>query len=424
MDARWYDPNIGRFTTQDSYMGDIYTSQSLNRYSYVMNNPVNMWDPTGHVPEWVGNDHHFETSGDASTADAYDSVGSSSSSSGWNLIGKITTATEITYQYQATVTHTWVYEHTSLSEGTTITDPETGETYYHYDSFTSSTETYTQTDYYYNNVVITAAEIAEENEEYIRNLAGDPPKNNDPPAVSISTLQVGTEPVNLDQIIVYATGKKTIETQNQVTGATQSELNEIMDNNQISLYSVERITYEDAYGDDITFENSHYEDLVDLVRKFRNADDLLTKAKITSQIVDEFAGYEHEKIIDFERDIMVISGVDPELAEAGAEVLTQYYSFEIFFGGIKGTINPLENIKYTDKVKAQMKQGDYHSFSKSVDGFGADGRVTKITGGDKVVRTKVEIPGSYMGKEGVFEYIIEPDGVTCNHRLFKPYINY
>jgi hypothetical protein len=153
-------------------MGDIYSSQSLNRYSYVMNNPVNMWDPTGHVPEWVGEGYHFETSGDASTADAYDSVDSSSSSSGWYLIGQITTATEITYQYQSTVTHTWVYEHTSLSDGTTVTDPETGETYYHYDGFTRTTETYSQTDYYYNNVVITAAEIAQENKEYINNLEG------------------------------------------------------------------------------------------------------------------------------------------------------------------------------------------------------------------------------------------------------------
>ncbi|AUG56722.1 hypothetical protein [Acetivibrio saccincola] len=67
-----------------------------------------------------------------------------------------------------------------------------------------------------------------------------------------------------------------------------------------------------------------------------------------------------------------------------------------------------------------MKQGDYHSFPESVDAFGADGKVTQITGGDNVVRTKVEIPGSYQGKEGIFEYIIEPDGVTCNHRLFRP----
>lgn len=32
----------------------------------------------------------------------------------------------------------------------------------------------------------------------------------------------------------------------------------------------------------------------------------------------------------------------------------------------------------------------------------------------------IEIPGSFCGKEDAFEYIIEPEGVTVNHRLFKP----
>lgn len=82
--------------------------------------------------------------------------------------------------------------------------------------------------------------------------------------------------------------------------------------------------------------------------------------------------------------------------------------------------NLLENIRYTDKVKSQMTKGDYHSFPKSVDAFGGNENVTRITGGDGIVRTKVEVPGSYQGKDGVFEYIIEPDG-TCNHRLFKPF---
>jgi len=76
-----------------------------------------------------------------------------------------------------------------------------------------------------------------------------------------------------------------------------------------------------------------------------------------------------------------------------------------------------DTIKYTDKVKAQATRPDYHGFPESVDGFGANGKVTPITGGDKIVRTKVEIPGNYMGKNGVFQYIIEPDGVTVNHRL-------
>ncbi|MCX0499401.1 hypothetical protein D3M71_09495 [Erwinia billingiae] len=42
-----------------------------------------------------------------------------------------------------------------------------------------------------------------------------------------------------------------------------------------------------------------------------------------------------------------------------------------------------------------------------------------ISGGDGVERLKLEISGSYRGKEGVFEYIREPDG-TINHRLFVP----
>ncbi len=83
--------------------------------------------------------------------------------------------------------------------------------------------------------------------------------------------------------------------------------------------------------------------------------------------------------------------------------------------------NPLQDIEYTSKVKAQMELGDYHSFTKSVEAFGDSGKISSLTGGDEIVRTKVEIAGSYKGKTRVFEYIIEPDGKTVNHRLFKPY---
>ena len=82
--------------------------------------------------------------------------------------------------------------------------------------------------------------------------------------------------------------------------------------------------------------------------------------------------------------------------------------------------NPLENIKYTDKVKMQMEQGDYHAFPESVDAFGMDGKISTIKGNDGIIRTKVEIEGGYKKEEGVFEYIIEPDGVTVNHRMFRP----
>jgi hypothetical protein len=81
--------------------------------------------------------------------------------------------------------------------------------------------------------------------------------------------------------------------------------------------------------------------------------------------------------------------------------------------------NILYDIKYTDKVKEQMLLRDYHGFPKSVDAFGHHGKISQIIGGDNKVRLKVEILGKYKGKSGVFEYIIEADGFTCNDRLFK-----
>ncbi|MBS0883755.1 hemagglutinin repeat-containing protein [Pantoea sp. JGM49] len=74
---------------------------------------------------------------------------------------------------------------------------------------------------------------------------------------------------------------------------------------------------------------------------------------------------------------------------------------------------------YTDKVKQQASSGDFHSFPESVDSHSDQGTVSVITGGDGVERLKLEISGSYRGKEGVFEYIREPNG-SINHRLFVP----
>ena len=78
-----------------------------------------------------------------------------------------------------------------------------------------------------------------------------------------------------------------------------------------------------------------------------------------------------------------------------------------------------EGTSYTDKVKAQMKQGDYHSFPESATAFDDAGKVKPLTGGDGVVREMLEIPGSYKGKDGVFQFIRETDG-SINHRLFVP----
>lgn len=46
--ARYYDPTVGRFITEDTYKGQVDNPLSLNRYTYVQNNPVVYTDPSGH----------------------------------------------------------------------------------------------------------------------------------------------------------------------------------------------------------------------------------------------------------------------------------------------------------------------------------------------------------------------------------------
>jgi RHS repeat-associated protein len=45
--ARYYDPAIGRFLSRDPFAGLVQVPQSLNRYAYVLNNPVIWLDPWG-----------------------------------------------------------------------------------------------------------------------------------------------------------------------------------------------------------------------------------------------------------------------------------------------------------------------------------------------------------------------------------------
>ncbi|MHB8968803.1 MAG: RHS repeat-associated core domain-containing protein, partial [Thermoleophilia bacterium] len=51
--ARYYDPAIGRFISADTFVQDYTDPQTLNRYSYVRNNPLIYTDPSGH---WFGID--------------------------------------------------------------------------------------------------------------------------------------------------------------------------------------------------------------------------------------------------------------------------------------------------------------------------------------------------------------------------------
>ena len=46
--ARYYDATIGRFISADTIVPNPYNPQSLNRYSYCLNNPLRYIDPSGY----------------------------------------------------------------------------------------------------------------------------------------------------------------------------------------------------------------------------------------------------------------------------------------------------------------------------------------------------------------------------------------
>lgn len=48
MNARIYDPALGRFMTPDPYVQDAGFLQAYNRYSYGFNNPLSGIDPSGY----------------------------------------------------------------------------------------------------------------------------------------------------------------------------------------------------------------------------------------------------------------------------------------------------------------------------------------------------------------------------------------
>jgi RHS repeat-associated protein len=52
--ARLYDPQIGRFISADSIVPNPDDLQSLNRYSYCLNNPLIYKDPSGHTETYFG----------------------------------------------------------------------------------------------------------------------------------------------------------------------------------------------------------------------------------------------------------------------------------------------------------------------------------------------------------------------------------
>ena len=63
MNARLYDPVIGRFFSPDNFVQIPEFSQSFNRYSYCLNNPLKYTDPTGQMWSDVLDDYGLFSNG-------------------------------------------------------------------------------------------------------------------------------------------------------------------------------------------------------------------------------------------------------------------------------------------------------------------------------------------------------------------------
>ena len=54
LNARYYDPSIGRFLSEDTYRGEAENADTWHLYVYCANNPVNYVDPSGHWVHTIG----------------------------------------------------------------------------------------------------------------------------------------------------------------------------------------------------------------------------------------------------------------------------------------------------------------------------------------------------------------------------------
>jgi RHS repeat-associated protein len=69
--ARYYNPYIGRFISEDSYWGEDTNPLSLNLYTYCSNDPVQFTDPTGHKQAGDENLDVISRAGIRDATDAY-----------------------------------------------------------------------------------------------------------------------------------------------------------------------------------------------------------------------------------------------------------------------------------------------------------------------------------------------------------------
>jgi RHS repeat-associated protein len=177
MNARLYDPTVGRFMTEDTYPGELNQTQSLNRYSYVMNNPVNNWDPTGHVTESMSSLPSWVLASENYTNPPNGPIESGMILEKWYFnslektnhqvqeIDSVQSAKFYTITKQQVVTNKWYYDYKRYL----VDEDDIGKLTRESQETFQADLTYTWKD------IIEAEDIAKENQEKIAGIAGPPP---------------------------------------------------------------------------------------------------------------------------------------------------------------------------------------------------------------------------------------------------------
>ncbi len=127
-------------------------------------------------------------------------------------------------------------------------------------------------------------------------------------------------------------------------------------------------------------------------------------------------------------DCISIAGVLGGTAVIRAAQLSSYPAFDLpkrLANTPDLPSHPLKETKYSRKVLLQMEKTsktglpDFHGFPRIVDNYARYGTKAFITGNDGLNRIKISMNGSYKGRTGHFEWIIEADQLI-NHRIFIP----
>ncbi len=75
--ARYYNPSVGRFISEDSVWGKDKDPLSLNLYTYCYNQPIDYFDPSGHIRDYYdanGNYHDLDAEEFGKNSETYSTL--------------------------------------------------------------------------------------------------------------------------------------------------------------------------------------------------------------------------------------------------------------------------------------------------------------------------------------------------------------